>query len=461
MAEEKKKELKALVRLALPLAAAQAGMTLMGLVDVAVLGRLGAEELGASGLGNALFFAIAIVGVGIVMGVDPLVSQALGARDEVEARRVLWQGVWLSIAVGLFLMIPMILSPLVLQPMGIDASLVAPAALYTRIRALSLVPFLMFVAIRAYLQAHGITRPMIVAMVIGNVFNLFADLLFVFGGGGLPEWTGPLRSVPAYGVAGAALATVFGSVLQLAILAMAVRAIPAPAEASDLRRFDRRLFGSAFRVGLPVGLQMGAEVGVFALAGLFAGKFGAAPLAAHQISISLASFTFTCALGIGAAASVRVGRKVGALDTPGARSAGLVAFGAGGAFMAMSALLFWLFPRPLASLMTNQPLVLAAAVPLLAVAAVFQISDGIQGVGAGVLRGAGDTRFAFYANVVGHWLVGLPVALFLGFRLGYGVVGLWWGLCVGLTAVAALLYVRFLRISSREIRPLVRPFPMH
>ncbi|HEY0593040.1 MAG TPA: MATE family efflux transporter [Thermoanaerobaculia bacterium] len=448
-------ELRSLVRLAFPLAAAQAGTQLMGLVDVAVLGRLGATELGAAGLGNSLFFALAILGMGIVMGIDPLISQALGARAEVQARRVLWQGIWLALAVGLLLMIPMALSPRILPLLGIDRSLIEPASVYVWVRMLSLPFFMGFIALRAYLQAHGVIRAMIFAMVAGNVFNLVADIVLVFGGRILPEWTGFLRHIPAFGIGGAAAASVIAQMVMVGILALAVRAIRLDAEApADLHALDRPLFARGLRVGLPVGLQMGAEVGVFALVGLIAGKFGEAALGAHQVAITLASFTFTVAVGVGAAGSVRVGRAIGARDQGGTRLAGLTAFAAGTGFMSLAALMFLLFPRPLALLLTNQEAVLSIAVPLLAVAAVFQISDGVQGVGAGVLRGAGDTRYAFVANLVGHWLVGFPIALLLGFTLGRGIVGLWWGLCVGLTAVAVLLLARFWRLSSTEIAPI-------
>ncbi|GAC1597156.1 MAG: hypothetical protein NVS4B10_06660 [Myxococcales bacterium] len=241
--------------------------------------------------------------------------------------------------------------------------------------------------------------------------------------------------------------------VQLGVLIHAFRglAVPGPfvrraPHGDDLRR--------ALRVGLPVALQMGAEVSVFALVGLLAGRLGEDALAAHQVAISLASFTFCFALGIGQAGSVRVGRAVGARDTPAARRSGLCAFAMGAAFMLVAALSFWLFPEALAGLLSDQPSVVRASVPLFAVAAVFQISDGVQGVGAGVLRGAGDTRFAFVANVFGHYAVGLPIALLLGFGYHRGIFGLWWGLCAGLSAVAAILLARFVRISSREIVPL-------
>ena len=154
------------------------------------------------------------------------------------------------------------------------------------------------------------------------------------------------------------------------------------------------------------------------------------------------------------AGTVRVGWAIGARDTPAARRAGLTAFAGGAGIMSIAALCFWLLPGALARMLSDQPDVIAASLPLLAVCAVFQLSDGIQGVGAGVLRGAGDTRFAFLANLVGHYAIGLPVAIVLGLRLGHGVIGLWWGLCAGLTAVAMALLTRFLRLSAREIAPL-------
>src|SRR5262249_50461660 len=178
-----------------------------------------------------------------------------------------------------------------------------------------------------------------------------------------------------------------------------------------------------------------------------AGRLGARSMAAHQVAIALASFTFCFAVGVGQAGSVRVGWAVGARDTPAARRSGLIAFGGGILIMSIAALCFWLIPGPMARLLTDQDEVISLTIPLLAVWAVFRRSDGIQGVGAGVLRGAGATRFTFLANVVGHYAVGLPIAVILGLWLGQGVIGLWWGLCAGLTAVAIALLTRFLRLS--------------
>jgi MATE family multidrug resistance protein len=456
-AEGYKIELHRLIKLAAPLAAAQAGTQLMGLVDVAVLGRLGARELAGSGLANALFFAFSIFGMGIVFGVDPLISQAIGAGDRLRARRVLWQGVWLGLIVSAVLTILMAILIAYFPLIGSKAELITPAREYLVVRTTSIVPLLLFFVARAYLQAHGVTRPMVVAMVLANVLNFFSDILFVFGGAHYPAWTGPLRSVPAMGVAGAALATVLCQFLQFFVVALAVRATRV--EGHVAKRFNGAEVMRAFRVGLPVALQMGAEVGIFALVGVLASRLGVMHLAAHQLVIGLASFTFTVALGIAAAGSVRVGLGVGARDQRATRISGHITFVAGATVMALSGLAFAIAPRPIIRLVTDQESVIMASLPLMLVAAVFQLSDGVQAVGAGVLRGAGDTKYAFLANIFGHWCVGLPVALLLGFHFDMGIVGLWWGLCAGLTVVAVLLFTRFEKLSARGIAPIENAAP--
>ena len=437
-------EIRRLFRLAAPLAAAQAGTQLMGLVDVAVLGRLGARELAASGLGNAVFFSISVIGMGLMFGIDPMISQAIGAGERVRARRILWQGVWLALIVTAVLTAVLAAAAAALPYAGVKGELIEPGRAYLLVRTLSLAPFLLFFVVRAYLQAHGKTGPLVLAMIVANILNLIGDIVFVFG------WW----KIPAFGVAGAAMATVICTLVELWIVAAAVKSIDVGAPFDH--RWNRAEIAHAFRVGLPVGLQMGAEVGVFALVAVLAARLGTLDLAAHQLVIGIASFTYTAALGISAAGSVRVGIGVGSRNAALTRIAGHVAFVAGAAVMGVAALAFLTIPRPMARLFTNQESVIATAIPLFLVAAVFQLSDGVQAVGGGVLRGAGDTKFTFYANVVGHWLIGLPIALFLGFKRGLGIVGLWWGLCVGLTVVAVILFLRFERLSRDEIAPLVR-----
>jgi len=447
-----REEVGALARLALPLALAAGAQALMGVVDTAVVGRAGAVPLAGTGLGNILFFSVAVAGMGMMMGLDPLVSQAFGARDPGRARHLLWQGAWLSAAVGAALAVPLALAPLALVPGGIDSEVARQASGYLWARLPGLPPLLFFFAARSYLQAALAPRAVLASAVLANVANLLLDLLLVFGGAGLGRWAGPLRAVPPLGATGSGIATTLATLLQAAVLAWAVARLPSGSGYS--RAPAREELARAVRVGLPVGLHMGAEVGIFALVGFLAGRLGTIPLAAHQVAIAVASFSFNAAVGIGSAGSVRVGWAVGARDTLAARRAGLVAFGAGAAFMSLWGAAFLAFPGAFARLMSGDPSVAAVATPLFRVAGVFQVADGVQGVGAGVLRGAGDTRFTFAANMVGHWALGLPAALLLGLALGWGVTGLWWGLCAGLVAVAVALFLRFREISSRELVPI-------
>nr|BDT38227.1 MATE family efflux transporter [Myxococcus sp. MH1] len=447
-------ELRALSRLAIPIAIAQGGQSLMGLVDTLVVGRAGTSALASVGLGNGLFFAVSGFGMGLMMGFDPLLSQAVGGRAMARARGLLWQGGWMSLFAGLLLFCLLMLSPLLLPLAGIGETEIAGAWDYLLWRGPSLPLMLAFLTMRSYLQSTAYTRPLVVATVLANVLNLGADILLVFGGANLPGYLGPLRAVPAMGVAGSALASTLCTMLQLGVVVLAIAKLPAPEGERPVRRPVWSDLAQAIRVGVPIGLHIAAEIGVFALAGVLSAGLGAASVGAHQIAIAYSSVTFTVAMGIGNAGSVRVGWAVGAHDTPRARLSGFIAFAGGAGFMALGALAFALFPGALARLAGAPEDVLPLVVPLLMVSAIFQVFDGVQGVGAGVLRGAGDTRFTFLANMVGHYAIGLPLTLLLGFKLGLGVVGIWWGLCAGLIAVALSLLWRFNRISAGTLRPL-------
>src|SRR5438067_534323 len=317
-------ELRELLRLAVPIAAAQAGLALMGLVDTAVVGRLGAAALGAVGLANGIFMAVGIVGLGIVMGLDPLIAQAFGAGDRPRTRALLWQGAWLSLIVSAVLALPLAFASVAIDLAHIEPEVARGGKQFLWARLPGLFPMLLFVALRGYLQARAVVRPLLVATVVANVANFLLDVLLVFGGASLPPWTGPLRLVPAMGPAGSGLATSLCSAAQAAVLIAAaarLREPEAPRRSPSLHDLV-----AASRIGIPVGLHMGAEVGIFAIVGVLAGRMGSVSIAAHQIAIALASFTFCAALGVGNAGSVRVGWAIGARDRAAVRRAGLVAF---------------------------------------------------------------------------------------------------------------------------------------
>ena len=447
-------ELRETVRLALPLAMVQLGQQLMGAVDTAIVGRLGAVPLGAVGLANGLFFPLFILGAGVIMGLEPMIAQAVGAGDELAARRHLWSGAWLSLLSSLLLAPVLMLLPLALEPAGIAHETSEAIRLYLWARIPGVLPMLAFFPARQYLQALHRTRPLVLAIVAGNVVNIPATLLLVYGGETLPPWLGALRAVPALGVMGAGIGTSVGALAQVAVAVAATGRVGVTGMTPAMRRPERAELRRALRIGMPVALHYFAEIALFATVGFLAGYLDPRDLAAHQVALTLASLSFTVAMGIGAAGSVRVGRAVGARDPGGPRRAGVAAFAATTAFMSCAALLFITSAPFLCRLFTDQADVVAVAVPLLSIAAAFQLADGLQSVGAGVLRGAGETRYTLTANLLGHWLVGMPLAVALGFGAGMGIVGLWWGLCAGLVVVAVLLIVRFVRLTARDIAPI-------
>ena len=424
-------ELSAQIGLAIPMAAQQVGFQLMGIVDAAMLGRYGDTELAAAGVGGNLLFAITSIGFGIVMGLDTVLPQAIGAGRLEDARRLLGAGLRLAILTGLFCTLLVLATPQVLIWAGVNADVAREARLYIDLRAFGIVPFLLLVALRSYFAAHNITRPLIIAVVLGNLANAALDLVLIYG----------LGPIPAFGIAGAAMATVSVQIAIVALYFAGARTLdrgePRPAS-------TRADLAKVVRYGLPVGGHLFAEIGIFGLATVLAASMGKIPAAAHSIALFLSSFTFSVALGIGAATSVRVGRAIGAGDRGLARRRGVLGLKLGLGAMSVFSAVFLIAARPLAQMFTAETTVIAATIPLMQIAALFQLSDGTQAIAAGALRGIGDTRATFVGNVIGHYGIGLAVSLLLAFGAGMGAPGLWWGLSAGLTATALFLVLRFL-----------------
>jgi MATE family multidrug resistance protein len=442
-------ELETIARLALPIALAQFGFTLLGLVDVAVLGHVSAAELGGGSIGRSIGFAGLALGLGAAAALEPLAAQALGAGEP----HVAWRAFVSTTIACAILWLPCtafaIGSTWLLVPLGIDPELVTPCRAFLYAHAPGLLLFPVFFAAKTFLQAHKRTWPALVATVLANVVNVVVCNVLVRGElplgrfGRFGRFAVGTRSLGAFG---AGLATTVSS----CVLAGAVLVVIWPMRPqTPVAMTSHVSVGKVLRLGTPIGLQLLAEIGVFSLVAVLAGRLGKVAVSAHHIAIGLASFTFMGVLGVSGATAVRVGHAVGERRSP--RRAGLIGIGLGAGFMACTSACFLTWPRPLVALFTDDPAITELGVSLLAIAAAFQLFDGIQGVAAGALRGAGDVRFAFVANVGAHWLVGFPLALVLGFRLGQGAPGLWWGLLAGLALVAVLLLGRFLVISKRSV----------
>ena len=426
-------DLAAMLRLAMPIVVVQVGMMLLGVVDTMVVGRLSSEALAAVALGHVMIVAVSSFGIGMLLALDPLVAQAVGAGDATAVRRSVQRG--LLIAFGL--MIPSILlllpSQTVLGFFRQPAEIVPIAANYIRICIPGLLPFYGFVVLRQSLQAMGRVRPIVLTIVVVNLFNLVADWVLVFG-------VGP---VPRLGPMGSAWATTAARILLFVVLFVVAHKELGPL----LSRLDRealrlRPLWRVIRLGMPIGFQVQLEIIAFAVIALLMGGFGTLQMASHQVAINLASLTFMVPLGVGSAAAIRVGQAIGAGDSNGARRAASASVIIGAGFMSLMAALFIGAPRLLATAYTSVEEVVALAALLIPIAGYFQIFDGLQVVSAGVLRGAGDTRVPLVANILGFWFIGLPTSLLLGFRLGFGPQGLWWGFVAGLGAVAVFLLGR-------------------
>jgi multidrug resistance protein, MATE family len=455
-AAEFRREAGALWRLAAPLILVYAGYNVMGLVDTIIVGRLNAAALGGVGIGNGIFNALSLVGLGAVLGVDPLAAQAIGAGDEAGARQALRAGLRVAWLVGIPITLLVMGAPFVLVPAGVDGDTARDTTMFLLARLTNPLTFALFGAYRSFLQVKGVTRPVVVAMIVSNITNVIGNFLFIYGDGALAAVGLPSVGLPAMGVFGCGLATALSSLLSVAIVRRAVRSLmrdsratsPAPSRESPP---SRALVAKVLRLGLPIGFQYLAEVGLFALVAVLAGRISAEAAAAHQIAIALASFTFCVAAGIGAATSVRVGHHVGAGSTAGARRAGFMGIGLAALVMGAFGAGFLILPGFFTRALTSDARVVPLGMALLTVAALFQVSDGIQAVALGALRGAGDTRVGLVANFVGYYLFGLPVAYYWGVVRGGGVIGLWWGLSAGLTAVAVGLTYRFHAISRQKV----------
>ena len=434
------REAKALLSLAWPLALASIGHNIIGFVDTAMVGRLGANELAGVAAANAVFFTLSVVGMGLAAGLDPIVSQAVGAGEGRRVRAALKAGLIIALVASLPLIAGAMFAPRLLVHAGVSSAITDRAVEFSLARAPGLLPFVLVMTLRSYFQARGSTRPLLVSAIVANVVNISLNVVLIFGV--------PSLSIPAMGVLGSGIASTVAYVAQVGVLTLALRRLaPLP----DSGRGDVGI-RDVTRLGIPIAVSYAAEVFAFAGVGIFAGRLGAESLGGHQIALQYASLSFTSALAISSATSTRVGHAVGRGDKPAAVLSTSVGIVGGLACMVFSAGAFLMFAEPLARLASDQPGIIAVSASLLLIAASFQIFDGLQILAGGALRGLGDTKTAQRANLLGYYAVGLPLAAALGFGFGLGVEGLWWGLSAGLGAISVLLLTTLVRLLKQPLQ---------
>lgn len=434
------KQSKITFLLAYPVMLSQLGQILVGVSDSVMVGQLGTSPLAGVSLGNSIFILFLTFGIGISYGITPLVAKADGEGNSRRIIEVLKHGFLVNGITGLVLFALLYLTSFVFPYLNQPEDVILLAKPYFLVISFSIIPFMVFQVFRQFAEGLSLTKQAMIITISGNVLNVFFNYLLIFGKLGFP----------AYGLMGAGIATLISRIyMALAmILFVGYGRYFKPYWAHFRKKgMDRNIVRNILSIGLPSGLQFIFEVGAFSLAAIMIGWLGASSLAAHQIAISLAAITYMMASGLATATTIRVGNQLGKKDYMSMRMVGLTGFYMSAVFMGLNALILILGRHFFPSLYISEPEVIEIASSLLFIAALFQLSDGIQVVGLGALRGMADVKIPTLITLVAYWILALPIGYILGFSLKMGAFGIWIGLLAGLTIAAVLLYVRFNKLS--------------
>lgn len=436
-------EIRACLALAIPLVGAQLAQSATSFIDTVMMGWLGSETIAAGGLAANLFAALVLTAAAIASAVSPLTAQAYGANHVPGVSQPVRQGLWLALLLGLPITLLLWNGEGVLRNLGQTPTTAAMGGTYLRAIAPGLLPALGFAALRSFVAALSQTRPILVIITVGTLCNTLGNYLLMFGKLGLP----------ALGLAGIGYSSslsLWGMFLAMGAYVACRPEFKPYSVFRQIQRFQPAVFRELLRIGVPIGVMALAETGLFTVTTLLMGRLGTAALAAHQIALQFAVITYMVPLGISMATTVRVGQLIGQGDRPAAQRAGFVGIGLGATFMCSMGALIWLVPEWIVSLFidVNAPEnaeVVLLAESLLAIAALFQIADGVQVCAAGALRGIKDTLVPMLIGLVAYWGIGLISGYGLAFLLGLGAPGLWWGLAIALLAASSILTWRFAR----------------
>lgn len=422
----------------------QMGHILVAVADSMMVGRLGTVPLASVSLANSVFSVIMLFGLGVSYGMTPLVASADGANDKRTGAKFFKHGVYLNSGLGVILMLVGLLVSQSLFLLDQDPEVLAGALPYFNTLVFSLVPLMVFQAFRQFAEGLSMTRQAMYISVSGNVLNIFFNYGLIYGELGMPE----------LGLVGAGWASLISRIIMAVAMAVFVltykplRRYVMLWSKIKLRPFVMR---KILNIGVPSGLQYIFEIGAFSMAAVMVGWIGAEALAAHQIALNLSAITYMIATGISAAGAIRTGNQLGRKDFPTLRTAGMTCFAMAAIMMAFFGAGFIFGNTYLPTWYINEPVVIEMAGSLLIIAAFFQISDGVQAVGLGVLRGIADVKVPTYVTLFAYWFMAIPLGYFFGIYLGWGAKGIWIALLIGLTLAAILHLTRFHVLSNRYI----------
>ena len=428
------------VLLGLPLIAAQLAQMALNVTNTLVLGRVGPEELAASVLGWQLFFVIWMFGSGFGFAVMPLVAGAVGSNDPRGGRRFVRMGLWISFAYGLLMMAPLWQAEAIFRALGQDPHISTLAAAYVGTLKWSLFPQLAIIVLRSFLGALGRPGIVVVALLLGVAVNAGLNLVLVFGAG----------DMPAMGMSGSGLATFIATSCVALFLVAHISRHRVLRRQEIFVRFlkpDLPAIAEVFRLGWPMGTTVVAEVALFTATSFMMGVIGPMELAAHGIALQLSGLAFMVPLGLSAATTIRVGHAFGAGNQAELSRAAATSLALGLAIACLSAAVFLTMPYALIGLYLDieaesSAAVVPIAVSFLAVAGIFQIVDSVQALSSGALRGLKEARAPMMIALFSYWAIGVPVGYGLAFQAGWGGIGIWWGLAIGLAAAAVLMTLR-------------------
>jgi MATE family multidrug resistance protein len=438
-----RKHIKETLQLAYPVAIGQIGYVMMGVVDSAMVGQIGYNFLAAASLANGLFFLTLVVGIGISYAVTPLMAISIGSNSKNEFVNLFKQSFYINFITGIVLVIATYFFADIIYILNQPEEISELAVPYTRILGFSLLPIMIFQSYKQFIEGMAIMRPAMIITILANFVNLFANWVYIYGNLGFPRLE----------LNGAGFATLTSRTFMMLVLIFFLRKSRSFSQ-YNLRiipiQIDKSLIKRLLKLGIPSGLQYFFEAGAFTFAAFMIGWLSAKDLAAHQIAISIASMTYMVVLGISSSSAIRVGNAVGARNINETRKAGFTALSLSAIFMLSCAVILIIFNDSLPLLFVDEIDVIKIASSLLLIAAFFQLFDGVQAVGLGVLRGITDVKYPTAITFISYWIIGLPLGYFLGFTLQYGVAGVWIGLSVGLATSASLLTLRF-NSKSREV----------
>ena len=436
--------IKSTFKLAYPVMIGQLGWIMMGVVDSIMVGGLGPIPLAAASVSNGIFFLILIIGIGISYAVTPLTAIAVGAGKNDECAILFKQSIIINFLLGIILLIVTYYLSGIIKFLNQPDEVARQSISYTRILGYSIIPIMVFQTYKQFIEGLSNTRPAMVITIIANLINAAINWILVYGHLGFPKLE----------LNGSGWATFFSRFF------MAVVIIWYVINSGNFKQFNVSLvvkeinykfIKKILALGVPSAFQYFFEVGAFSFAIIMIGWLGTIQLAAHQIAMNLASITYMATLGISSAGAIRVGNAVGKQDVHEVRRAGFTAIMLGALIMAACGIIFVLFRNLLPSLYIHNNSVITIASSLLIIAAMFEIFDGIQAVGIGVLRGLTDVKGPTLIAFFSYWIIALPIGYFFGFILKMQVVGVWVGFLVGLVSSAILLTLRFNKKSKKLI----------